>query len=306
MLFEGEFMKICPECNAKNFDTEKICNKCGSPILEKYELYAQIKSPTLSHAAKIVMISQVASVVVFVLACFLICILAVALSNDYENANLIPLVIIGFSMSLPLCWCLPMTYHYCNRTEKGIPVGLAFKICTLLFVSLIAGIMMLFNSDVAFCKKCGARNYSISRACHKCKTPINSKTDFERIGSVPAVAKVANVFMIVEFAMFVEFVIGAVAFLLGTLLLLKQFSVLVFLFGKLSMLLFDFLLLYKFIIFIIIALVVCPFAWYIPMIRIYCKRIARGETVSVGFKVCTLLFISPIAGILMLCDNRNS
>lgn len=289
-------MKICPECGAKNFDTEKICSKCKSPILERYELYSQIKSPPLSHAAKIVMMSQAVSLVMFSLFCFLICILAAVLSDNYENENLIPLLIIGFAMSLPLCWCLPMTYHYCSRTEQGIPVGLAFKICTLLFVSLIAGIIMLFNSNVDFCEKCGARNYSISRACHKCKTPIKSIADFEKIENVPAVAKVANVFMILEFAIFVEFIIKIIAFLFATLLLLEQFA----------MLLSEFLLLYKFIIFITIALITCPFAWYIPMIRIYCKRIARGETVSVGFKVCTLIFISPIAGILMLCDRRSS
>ena len=46
-------------------------------------------------------------------------------------------------------------------------------------------------------------------------------------------------------------------------------------------------------------------AWQIPMTVIYCKKINTNEPVTTGFKVCTLLFVSLIAGILMLCDNNN-
>ena len=45
-------------------------------------------------------------------------------------------------------------------------------------------------------------------------------------------------------------------------------------------------------------------AWTIPMTINYCNKIKTGEKVSTGFKVCTLLFVSLIAGVLMLCDNE--
>lgn len=48
-----------------------------------------------------------------------------------------------------------------------------------------------------------------------------------------------------------------------------------------------------------------PLAWCIPMTMTYNKKIQSGEPVSVGFKVCCLLFVSFIAGIIMLCDNEN-
>ena len=44
-------------------------------------------------------------------------------------------------------------------------------------------------------------------------------------------------------------------------------------------------------------------AWQIPMTVSYCKKIQANEPVSTSFKVCSLLFVSLIAGILMLCDK---
>ncbi len=48
-----------------------------------------------------------------------------------------------FSFLIPLAWCLPMTISYCKKIEKGERVGIGFKVCTLIFVSLISGILML-------------------------------------------------------------------------------------------------------------------------------------------------------------------
>ena len=46
-----------------------------------------------------------------------------------------------------------------------------------------------------------------------------------------------------------------------------------------------------------------PLAWCLPMTLSYCKKIKNGEPISVGFKVCSLIFVNTVAGILMLCDN---
>lgn len=46
-----------------------------------------------------------------------------------------------------------------------------------------------------------------------------------------------------------------------------------------------------------------PLAWCLPMTINYCKKIKHGERISTGFKVCALLFVNIIAGILLLCDN---
>lgn len=50
---------------------------------------------------------------------------------------------IGF---IGLIWCIPMTIFYNFQQRKGKDVSTAFKICTLLFVNLIAGIIMLTSA----------------------------------------------------------------------------------------------------------------------------------------------------------------
>ena len=55
---------------------------------------------------------------------------------------------------------------------------------------------------------------------------------------------------------------------------------------------------------VLMAIFVLPLAWCIPMTVIYCDKIKNNQPVSVGFKVCCLLFVSLVGGILMLCDNE--
>lgn len=50
-------------------------------------------------------------------------------------------------MLLPLAWCLPITISACKKMKKGEPVGTGLKVCALLFVSLIGGILLLCRSD---------------------------------------------------------------------------------------------------------------------------------------------------------------
>lgn len=48
-------------------------------------------------------------------------------------------------------------------------------------------------------------------------------------------------------------------------------------------------------------LALIPLIWMLPMTLSYSKKIKNEESVSMGFKVCTLLFVNMIPGILMLC-----
>ena len=49
---------------------------------------------------------------------------------------------------------------------------------------------------------------------------------------------------------------------------------------------------------------IIPLAWLIPMTVKISKREKTSEKLSTGFKVCTLLFGSMLAGILLLCDSE--
>ncbi len=109
-------MKYCSHCGNELLDEAVICPKCGcmveyNPRVEKQETQ---KNSGLKIAAKVFMI--------------------------------ISTVFLGFYI-IPLAWCLPMTISYSRKVENGESVSLAFKICSLIFVNTIAGILMLCDNE---------------------------------------------------------------------------------------------------------------------------------------------------------------
>ena len=48
-----------------------------------------------------------------------------------------------------------------------------------------------------------------------------------------------------------------------------------------------------------------PLAWCIPMTVSYYNCIKQGRPVSMGLKICTLLFVNLLSGIFMLADDSN-
>ena len=56
-------------------------------------------------------------------------------------------MVLGCIISAPsiiaLFWTIPMTVHYFHSVRDRKTVGIGFKICSLLFVSLLGGIFML-------------------------------------------------------------------------------------------------------------------------------------------------------------------
>ena len=105
-------MKYCSNCGNELLDEAVVCVKCGS-LTENYEKTEEKEeSSTLVTATKVLMI--------------------------------ISTVIIGFYI-LPLAWCIPMTVSYFNKIKNKKPIETGFKVCTLIFVSTISGILMLVD-----------------------------------------------------------------------------------------------------------------------------------------------------------------
>lgn len=57
------------------------------------------------------------------------------------------------------------------------------------------------------------------------------------------------------------------------------------------------------IVFTIISLI--TLSWCLPMTIVYFHKIKSGARIGTGFKICTLIFVSQVAGILMLCDKGH-
>ena len=114
-------MKFCPKCGAQLPDEATFCSQCGYSAgadqnnnAQYQSQYGQPVQPTgLQTAAKVLMIIG---------------------------------TVIAASAIIPLAWCIPMTVSYCKKIKTGQPVSTGFKVCSLLFVSVIAGILMLCDN----------------------------------------------------------------------------------------------------------------------------------------------------------------
>lgn len=101
-------MKYCTNCGNAVEDNATYCSKCGAPC-------GSVKKPsTLKAVAEVFMI----------LGC----------------------ISSGWAL-IPLCWTIPMTVKYFSSVKEGRPVSTGFKVCSLLFVNLIAGILMLVDDE---------------------------------------------------------------------------------------------------------------------------------------------------------------
>lgn len=105
-------MKYCTLCGAEMLDDAVVCVKCGCSA----DAPAKAKDDgTMKLLVKIFMI----------LGC----------------------ISIGW-MLIPLAWCIPMTVSTFRKLDAGEKFSTGFKVCTLIFVSLVAGIIMLCSDDM--------------------------------------------------------------------------------------------------------------------------------------------------------------
>lgn len=106
-------MKYCTKCGAELYDEAVVCPTCGCPT-DGYKARST-ESDSKSTIIKIFMI--------------------------------IGCVFSGFGFLLPLAWTIPMTVTVCRRLDNHEPIGTGLKVCTLLFCSLIAGILLLCDDN---------------------------------------------------------------------------------------------------------------------------------------------------------------
>ena len=108
-------MKFCVHCGNEIHEEAVVCVKCGRSV-----------EPTKPAAAKNSGDDTMAVVakVFLVLGC---------ISQGW--------------LLLPLAWCLPITISVFHALRDKRPVGTGLKVCTLLFVNLIAGICLLCMDD---------------------------------------------------------------------------------------------------------------------------------------------------------------
>ena len=108
-------MKYCTHCGKEMLDEAIMCVSCGCAV----------ETPKVSVSAKDDNTLAVIAKVFMIISC----------------------VCLGF-LIIPLAWCIPMTVSYSRKLENHEPISTGFKVCTLIFVNVVAGILMLVMDDI--------------------------------------------------------------------------------------------------------------------------------------------------------------
>lgn len=124
---------FCKNCGKEVNDNAVVCVHCGCAIAQPATGTAN-KSNGLSIAIKIFMI----------LGCI------AAPLTFFTSVGVYWGILVTLLVSLiPLCWTIPMTVHAFRKLNRNEPIGTGFKVCTLLFCSLVAGILLLCRNENA-------------------------------------------------------------------------------------------------------------------------------------------------------------
>ncbi len=109
---------FCTHCGAEINDEAFICVKCGYKVDENNPVI-QIKNDrddTMSVVIKVFLIFG-------------------CISQGW--------------LLIPLAWCIPITVKIFYCLKNGMPISTGLKVCTLIFVNLVAGICLLCMDDNA-------------------------------------------------------------------------------------------------------------------------------------------------------------
>ena len=110
-------MKYCSHCGKELFDEAVVCPSCGCSVA------ANSNNGVVEEEDKKVF--RLIIKVFMILGC----------------------IASGWAL-IPLIWTIPLTSHVFRKLNSNQPIGLGVKICSLLFVNLIAGIMLLCLDEV--------------------------------------------------------------------------------------------------------------------------------------------------------------
>lgn len=111
---------FCSKCGAEITDGSKFCPNCGNSVESTNTPTPATNEVTKKEVSTLKTVAKIFMILATV--CSAMCL-------------------------IPLAWTIPMTVSYSRKIRNNEPVGTGFKVCSLLFVSLIAGILMLCDED---------------------------------------------------------------------------------------------------------------------------------------------------------------
>ncbi len=170
-------MNFCPNCGAKITDNDKFCPSCGynlnstEPHTDSSNDSININVQPTDHISTNPAVTNIKkhysdgckiTIKIFlILSCvgcgllFIIYLINALTAGYYIGGtgsfaaiNIFYIVASVFSL-VPLAWTIPLTLHIWKKLKNDEKISVAVSVCTLIFVSLVAGIILLACDDAA-------------------------------------------------------------------------------------------------------------------------------------------------------------
>lgn len=148
-------MKYCSHCGAEVLEEAEICMHCGCRVAPKRPTNDTNK--TLGTIAKVLMIITIGA---FALGALLFAIFGIVVSSyvvptppdpdlgDAVDAIAATMLFVCAGVyALALSWMIPMTVSISRSLKENRPISTAMKVCTLIFVGIVPGILLLCMND---------------------------------------------------------------------------------------------------------------------------------------------------------------
>lgn len=136
-------MKYCQHCGGEIHEEAVVCIHCGRAVKEVSSNNSSAK--TLIQVAKVFMIISCVAAPAFGLLYGSILTIAAAASGT--ASALIAAIMVMVLCCVPLSWTLPLTLNVIRKQKSNEPIGTGVKVCTLIFVNLVAGILLLCANE---------------------------------------------------------------------------------------------------------------------------------------------------------------
>ena len=163
-------MKYCPHCGKEVLDEAVICPNCGcrTDYTAEASKTQSSRNKVLGTIAKILMLIQTIScgiaAIGMIITSIVLSITGGIVSGAIENGTAsVPVapdgsapnpeivfsilgvyfVVLAIAYLISLAWCIPMTITTWRKLQRRENMGVGFRVCVLLFVNMIAGILLL-------------------------------------------------------------------------------------------------------------------------------------------------------------------
>ena len=153
-------MRKCPNCSNSNFDTDKLCDRCGMPLpIQSFSAQPQLTFPNnvqyqpqyvnrapsgLSIAVKVIMI--LSTCIYWIGFITNLIIWAVSLYTRAEEIVLLMFFVMISSMIYAIVSLL-VTRSYLAQKRNGEPIKLSLKIASIFLFGILTFIFMILDDD---------------------------------------------------------------------------------------------------------------------------------------------------------------